>query len=56
MADDRANAIELLDVTLPKRLRRPLVALAEDDRPVQTLRKWAAAWCPPPSPPGNAWR
>ncbi len=39
MADDRANAIELLDVTLPKRLRRPLVALAEDDRPLQTLRK-----------------
>jgi Cyclic nucleotide-binding domain len=48
MADDRANAIELLDVTLPKRLGRPLVALAEDDRPLQTLRKLSGGLVPAP--------
>jgi Cyclic nucleotide-binding domain len=48
MADDRANAIELLDVTLPRRLRRPLVALAEDDRPLQTLRKLCGGLVPAP--------
>ena len=46
--DDRANAIELLDVTLPKRLRRPLVALAEDDRPLPTLRKLCHGLMPAP--------
>jgi hypothetical protein len=39
VADDRANAIELLDVTLPKRLKRPVLALVEDHGPLQTLRK-----------------
>ncbi|HXW80046.1 MAG TPA: hypothetical protein VEJ84_11145, partial [Acidimicrobiales bacterium] len=39
VADDRANAIELLDVTLPKWLKRPVVALAEDHGPLQTLRR-----------------
>jgi hypothetical protein len=48
LADDRANAIELLDVTLPKRLGRPLVALAEDDRPLQTLRKLRSGPVPAP--------
>ena len=48
LADDRANAIELLDVTLPKRLGRPLVALAEDDRPLQTLRKLRGSPVPAP--------
>jgi hypothetical protein len=38
-ADDRANAIELLDVTLPKWLKRPVVALVEDHGPLQMLRK-----------------
>lgn len=47
-ADDRANAIELLDVTLPKRLRRPLVALAEDDRPLKTLRTLCDGLVPAP--------
>ena len=48
MADDRATAIELLDVTLPKQLRRPLVALTEDDRPYQTLRKLGHGLVPAP--------
>lgn len=48
MADDRATAIELLDVTLPKQLRRPLVALTEDDRPQQTLRKLCDGLVPAP--------
>jgi ATP/ADP translocase len=48
VADDRANAIELIDVTLPKRLRRPLVALAEDDRPLPTLRKLCHGLMPAP--------
>lgn len=48
MADDRANAIELLDVTLPKRLRRPLVALAEDDTQLQTLHKLCGGLVPAP--------
>jgi hypothetical protein len=39
VADDRANAIELLDVTLPKWLKLPVVALTEDHGPLQTLRK-----------------
>jgi Cyclic nucleotide-binding domain len=39
VADDRANAIELLDVTLPKWLKRPVVAMAEDDGLLQTMRK-----------------
>ena len=47
-ADDRANAIELIDVTLPKRLRRPLVALAEDDRPLPTLRRLGHGPMPAP--------
>jgi hypothetical protein len=38
LVDDRANAIELLDVTLPKWLKRPVVALVEDQGPVQMLR------------------
>ena len=48
MADDRANAIELLDVTLPDWLRRPVVALAEDHGPVQTLRKLGNGPTPAP--------
>jgi hypothetical protein len=48
LADDRATAIELLDVTLPKRLRRPLVALAEDDGPLPTLRKLRHGLTPAP--------
>jgi Cyclic nucleotide-binding domain len=48
LADDRANAIELLDVTLPKRWGRPLVALAEDDRPLQVLRKLRGGPVPAP--------
>jgi hypothetical protein len=51
--DDRANAIELLDVTLPKRLRRPLVALAEDDRPLPTLRKLCHGLMPAPLAAGE---
>jgi hypothetical protein len=47
-ADDRANAIELLDVTLPKRFGRPLVALAEDDRPLKTLRTLCDGLVPAP--------
>jgi hypothetical protein len=47
-ADDRANAIELLDVTLPKPLRRPVVALAEDDRPLKTLRTLCDGLVPAP--------
>jgi hypothetical protein len=39
VADDRSNAIELLDVTLPKWLKLPVVALTEDHGPRQTLRK-----------------
>jgi MFS family permease len=48
VADDRATAIELLDVTLPKRLRRPLVALAEDDGTLPTLRKLRHGLTPVP--------
>jgi hypothetical protein len=48
VADDRANAIELLDVTLPDWLRRPVVALAEDHGPVQTLRKLGNGPAPAP--------
>jgi hypothetical protein len=47
MADDRANAIELLDVTLPKWLKRPVVALAEGHGPLQTLRKLGHGPVPP---------
>jgi hypothetical protein len=46
--DDRANAIELLDVTLPKWLKRPVVALIEDQGPVQMLRLLGEG-DPPPS-------
>jgi hypothetical protein len=49
VADDRANAIELLDVTLPKSLKLPVVALAEDYGPVQTLRKLGADLVPAPT-------
>ena len=45
--EDRANAIELLDVTLPKWLKRPVVALAEDHGPLQTLRKLGPGPVPP---------
>ncbi|MDA8296864.1 MAG: cyclic nucleotide-binding domain-containing protein [Actinomycetota bacterium] len=38
-ADDRANAVELLDVVLAKSLKRPVVALVEDHGPDQALRK-----------------
>jgi len=48
VADDRANAIELLDVTLPKALKLPVVALAEDHGPVQTLRKLGPDLVPAP--------
>ena len=53
VADDRATAIELLDVTLPKRLRRPLVALAEDDGPLPTLRKLRHGRTPAPLAAGE---
>jgi hypothetical protein len=53
VADDRATAIELLDVTLPKRLRRPLVALAEDDGPLPTLRKLRHGRTPAPMAAGE---
>ena len=53
VADDRATAIELLDVTLPKRLRRPLVALAEDDGPLPTLRKLRHGRTPAPVAAGE---
>ena len=46
VADDRANAIELLDVTLPKWLKLPVVALTEDHGPLQTLRKLGADLVP----------
>jgi hypothetical protein len=46
VADDRANAIELLDVTLPKGLKLPVVALAEDHGPHETLRKLGADLVP----------
>jgi hypothetical protein len=49
VVDDRANAIELLDVTLPKWLKLPVVALAEDYGPVQTLRKLGADLVPAPT-------
>jgi cyclic nucleotide-binding protein len=48
VADDRANAIELLDVTLPKWLKLPVVALTEDHGPLQTLRKLGADLVPAP--------
>jgi hypothetical protein len=46
VADDRANAIEMLDVTLPKWLKQPVLALAEDHGPVQTLRRLGADLVP----------
>jgi Cyclic nucleotide-binding domain len=46
VADDRANAIELLDVALPKWLKLPVVALTEDQGPLQTLRKLGADLVP----------
>ena len=49
VADDRANAIELLDVTLPGWLRLPVVALAEDHGPVQTLHRLGADLVPVPA-------
>jgi hypothetical protein len=49
VVDDRANAIELLDVTLPKWLKQPVVALAEDYGPTQTLRKLGADLVPAPT-------
>ena len=48
VADDRANAIELLDVTLPSSLKLPVVALAEDQGPLQTLRRLGADLVPTP--------
>jgi hypothetical protein len=48
VTDDRANAIELLDVTLPKWLKRPVVALTEDHGPLQTLRKLGPGPVPAP--------
>ncbi len=48
VADDRANAIELLDVTLPKPLKLPVVALAEDHGALQTLRRLGADRVPAP--------
>jgi CRP/FNR family transcriptional regulator, cyclic AMP receptor protein len=48
VADDRANAIELLDVTLPKWLKRPVVALTEDHGPLQTLRRLGPGPVPAP--------
>ena len=53
MADDRANAIELLDVTLPKWLKVPVVALAEDHGPVQTLRRLGVELVPAPATAGE---
>jgi len=46
--DDRANAIELLDVALPKWLNRPVVALAEDHGPLATLRRLGDGPVPAP--------
>ncbi len=46
ITDDRANAIEMLDVTLPKWLKQPVVALAEDHGPAQTLRRLGADLVP----------
>jgi len=48
VADDRANAIELLDVTLPNWIKRSVVALAEDQGSLQTLRKLGNGPVPAP--------
>jgi hypothetical protein len=46
--DERANAIELLDVVLPNWLKRPVVALVEDNSPVQALRQLSNGELPAP--------
>jgi Cyclic nucleotide-binding domain/TLC ATP/ADP transporter len=53
VADDRANAIELLDVTLPKWLKQPVVALAEDHGPATTLRRLGPDLVPAPRTAGE---
>jgi hypothetical protein len=50
-ADERANAIELLDVVLPNWLRRPVVALTEDNGPVHALRQLTNGDLPAPLGP-----
>jgi hypothetical protein len=47
-ADERANAIELLDVVLPNWLKRPVVALVEDNSPAQALRQLSHGDLPAP--------
>lgn len=37
-ADDRANAVELLDLLFPEWLKRPVITLSEDRKPEQALR------------------
>ncbi len=53
VTDDRANAIEMLDVTLPRWLTQPVLALAEDHAPAQTLRKLGADLVPAPATAGE---